>query len=70
MDNKQARKTGRILLVLGCVLLIIGRIWLGLAVVSVGLVCLGILGRCPHCGRSLFTLPSNASVCPRCRKPL
>lgn len=70
MNNKQARKTGRTIEVCGCALIILSKLWLGLAMVAVGMLFIIILGRCPHCGRVLFALSGNATQCPRCHGPL
>ena len=70
MDNKQARKTGRTIIVCGCVFIILSQLWIGLAFIDVGLLCMAVLGRCPHCGRQLITLPPSAHQCPKCHKPL
>jgi hypothetical protein len=70
MNNKQARKTGRTILCCGCILIVLSQLWLGLAMVAVGILFSAILGRCPHCGRVLLLLPSNATHCPKCHGPL
>ena len=67
MNNRQARKTGWIVVVLGCILIVASRLWLGLAGVMVGLVLVTSGARCPHCGKVLATLSPFARVCPRCR---
>ena len=54
MDNKQARKTGRTIIVCGCIFIVLSKLWLGLAFIAVGLGFMAILGRCPHCGRQLL----------------
>ncbi len=54
----------------GCVFIILTKVWIGLAMVALGLV-LGILGgRCPHCGRILLLQPPGATQCPKCHGPL
>ena len=70
MDNKQARKTGRTIIVCGCIFIVLSKLWLGLAFIAVGLGFMAILGRCPHCGRQLLPLPPTATQCPKCHKPL
>lgn len=70
MDNKQARKTGRTIMVCGCILIILNQRWLGLAMAAVGIAFTAILGRCPHCGKMLLGLPSTATQCPKCHGPL
>ena len=67
MNNRQARKTGWIVVVLGCILIVISRLWLGLALVAVGLVLVTAGAKCPHCGKTLATLSPFARICPRCR---
>ena len=70
MDNKQARKTGRTIIVCGCIFIVLSKLWLGLAFIAVGLGFMAILGRCPHCGRQLLTLSPTATQGPKCHKPL
>ena len=67
MNNRQLRKTGWIVVVLGCILIVASRLWLGLACVAVGLALVTAGARCPHCGKALATLSPVARVCPRCR---
>lgn len=43
MDHRQARKTGWTIVGCGCVFIILTKVWIGLAMVALGLV-LGILG--------------------------
>ena len=57
-------------MVLGCILIVASRLWLGLACVVVGLALVTAGARCPHCGKALATLSPFARVCPRCRNIL
>ena len=70
MNNRQARTIGRLLFVVGFVFIIFAQIWLGLALVAVGLFFMSVLGRCPHCGKFLTMLSSKATHCPYCKKSL
>ena len=54
MDNKQARKTGRTIMCCGCVLIVLTKIYIGIAMIVVGLLFSLLLGRCPHCGKFLI----------------
>ncbi len=66
MEPKQARKTGWILIAAGCVLIVLARRWLGMALVVSGLILLTAGARCPHCGKVLATLSPFHRRCPRC----
>ena len=66
MDNKQARKTGRTIMACGCVFLVLTKIYLGIAMIVVGLLVSLILGRCPHCGKMLIGLSPKQNHCPKC----
>ena len=66
MEPKQARKTGWILIAAGCVLIVLARRWLGMALVAAGLILLTAGARCPHCGKLLATLSPFPRRCPRC----
>lgn len=70
MDDKKARTVGRVLIVCGCILIILNRIWFALALVAVGLLVMLLMGRCPHCGGQLITLLPGEDTCPRCRRSL
>lgn len=70
MDNKQARKTGRTIMVCGFVFIVLTKIWLGIGFIAVGLLCMALLGRCPHCGKQLITLSPTATHCPKCHGKL
>lgn len=70
MDNRQARKTGRTIMVCGCFLIILTKVLFGAIMIAVGLLFSIVLGRCPHCGRLLLGLPSSATSCPKCHRPL
>ena len=59
MDHRQARKTGWTIIGCGCVI-ILTKLWLGLAMAALGLLLIALGGRCPHCGKILFFLPANA----------
>ena len=50
MDNKQARKTGRTIMVCGCILILLTKVLLGGIMVALGALFSLLLGRCPHCG--------------------
>ena len=70
MNNRQARKTGRTIMVCGCVLIILTKLVLGLTMVAIGIAFTAILGRCPHCGKVLLGVPSSTMQCPKCHGPL
>lgn len=70
MNNIQARKTGRTVICCGCVFIILSQLAIGLAFIAVGLLCMMLLGRCPHCNAQLITLPPNVHQCPKCHRPL
>ena len=61
---------GRTIFVCGFVFIILAQIWIGLALIAVGLIFMTVLGRCPNCGKFLTTLSSKATHCPHCHKPL
>jgi hypothetical protein len=66
MDNKQARKTGRTIMCCGCVLIVLTKIYIGIAMIVVGLLFSLLLGRCPHCGKFLIGLSPKQNHCPKC----
>ncbi|MBQ9933883.1 MAG: hypothetical protein IJO69_08650 [Ruminiclostridium sp.] len=66
MNNRQARKTGRTILVCGFVFVVLNQFLLGALMIGVGLLFSLLLGRCPHCGKTLFTLSDRATNCPKC----
>ncbi len=70
MDNKQARKTGRVLLVCGCVFIVLTKVWIGMALIAAALLFTLLLGRCPHCGRIIIDLEGRAVRCPKCHQLL
>ena len=70
MDNKQARKTGRTIIVCGCIFIVLSKLWLGLAFIAVGLGFMASLSSCPHCCRQLLPLSPPETQCPKCHKPL
>ncbi len=70
MNSRQARKTGWIVVILGCLLIIVSRVWPGLACVLLGLMLVCFGARCPHCGKPFATLSPFARTCPRCRNIL
>ena len=67
MSNRQARKLGWIVVVMGCILIVAARLGLGLIGVMAGLILVTAGARCPHCGKVLATLSPFARACPRCR---
>ena len=70
MDHRQARKTGWTIIGCGCVFIILTKLWVGLAMAALGLLLIALGGRCPHCGKILFSLPANANQGPKCHGPL
>lgn len=70
MNNREARQFGWIVVICGCVLIILSRLWLGLALVALGLVIVVARSRCPHCGRAMASLSPNLRACPRCHKKI
>lgn len=67
MDNKQARKTGRTIMVCGCILILLTKVLLGGIMVAMGALFSLLLGRCPHCGKLMIGLSPSATNCPRCK---
>ena len=63
MTNRQIRKLGWAVVAVGCILIVLSKLWLGLALVVAG-------GRCPHCGKIMVTVGPGVSVCPRCKRKL
>ena len=53
MNNRQARKTGRTILVCGFVFVVLNQFLLGALMIGVGLLFSLLLGRCPHCGKTM-----------------
>ena len=70
MNNRQARKTGRTVIGCGCVFVVLNQFLLGALMIGVGLLFMLVMGRCPHCGKTLLTLPDRTTNCPRCHKRL
>ena len=66
MNNRQARKTGRTILVCGFVFVVLNQFLLGALMIGVGLLFSLLLGRCPHCGKYLDR--SSGDFCPYCGK--
>ena len=67
MDNKQARKTGRTIMVCGCILILLTKVLLGGIMVAMGALFSLLLGRGPHCGKVMIGLSPSATNCPRCK---
>ena len=70
MSGSQRRKLGWAVVAAGCVLIVLSRLWLGLALVALGLSQVVSGGRCPHCGKIMATVAPGTAVCPRCRRKL
>ena len=70
MDHKDARLIGRGLILIGVVLVILAKLWLGLAFVALGIGITLVFAHCPHCGRTLACVSLSAKKCPRCGKSL
>lgn len=70
MDNKQARKTGRTVMVCGFILIALTEVKIGGIMVALGALFSLFLGRCPHCGKFLIGLSPSALNCPRCKRRL
>ena len=70
MNHKEARLIGRGLIVIGILLIIFAKLWLGLAFVAAGMGFSLIFARCPNCGRTLAGVSITAKKCPRCGKRL
>ena len=68
MNNREARLIGRGILLIGVVLIIIAKLWLGMAFAAAGIGFSLIFARCPHCGRTLAGVSLSTQKCPRCRK--
>lgn len=70
MTNRQIRKLGWAVVAVGCILIVLSKLWLGLALVALGLALVVAGGRCPHCGKIMVTVGPGVSVCPRCKRKL
>ena len=66
MNNRQARETGKTIMVCGFVFVVLNQFLIGALMIGVGLLFALLLGRCPHCGKTLFTLSDRATNCPKC----
>lgn len=70
MNSREARLIGRGIIVIGVLLIVGAKLWLGLAFVAAGLGFSLFFARCPHCGRTLAGVSISAKKCPRCKKKL
>lgn len=70
MDSKQGRKTGRTIMICGFVFIALNQFLVGIILAVLGVAITAMLGRCPHCGKLLFGVPSNAVQCPKCHAHL
>ena len=70
MNGKEARLVSWGILIIGIVLIIFSKLWLGLAFVAGGLWFSFTFARCPHCGKRLIGHSFSADKCPRCKKRL
>ena len=70
MNHREVRLIGRTLIVIGVLLIIFAKLWLGLAFVAAGIGFSLLFARCPRCGRTLAGVSISAKKCPRCGKRL
>lgn len=70
MNHIEARLIGRGIIIIGILLIIFAKLWLGLAFVAAGILYSFVFARCPHCGRTLAGVSISAKTCPRCGKRL
>ena len=70
MDNKQARKTGRTIMVCGCVLIVLTKVYLGAALIAVGLLFSLLLGRCPTLREDAHRHLPQAEPLPQVRRTI
>lgn len=66
MNCKEARAISWGILIIGIILIILAKLWLGLAFVAAGIWFSFTFARCPNCGKRLMGHAITASRCSRC----